>query len=88
MSQIRRVEMLCLENDVIGDGYFTMEVAQTLREYADALEKCQLGNRACDVFISARGTRVTAIGASYEGAPKTIAELPGRMLQTDLADTG
>lgn len=88
MSQIKRVEMLCLENDVIGDGYFVMEVAQTLREYADALERCQLGNRACDVFISPRGTRVTAIGATYEGAPKTIAELPEPSSRQDRADNG
>lgn len=88
MSQIKRVEMLCLENDVIGDGYFALEVAQTLREYADALEQCQLGNRACDVFISPRGTRVTVIGATYEGEPKRIAGLPTPTLRQGRADSG
>ena len=60
--QIKHREVLILENDKIGDELFVPEVAKSLREYADLLERGILGHEACDVYEGPRGTRITAIG--------------------------
>ncbi len=76
MSQIKRVMMLCLENDLIGDGWYALEVAQTLREFADSIECYRAGRRTCELFVSSRGTRVTTIAGMFEGEPKPTAGPP------------
>ena len=70
MDTIKRVWMITLENDVIGDGFFALEVAQTLREFADSIEGFRAGNVACEHYLSERGTRLTMLAGACEGTPK------------------
>lgn len=69
MEHKKRVVMLIVENDVVGDRLFFPEVAQTLREYADELDACRVGNGACDVMVNPRGTRIISLGSSFDGPP-------------------
>jgi hypothetical protein len=62
-----RIEVIYLQNDTIGDGVFIHEVAKTLREYADMLEANQAGREHVEIYEGARGTRLTAIGATWYG---------------------
>ncbi len=64
-SPLIRTECIHLENDTIGDGYFVLEVAKTLRQYADMLESGKAGHREVDTFVSPGGTRLFAIGAAW-----------------------
>jgi hypothetical protein len=67
MEPYSRIEVIYLQNDTIGDGVFIHEVAKTLREYADMLEKNQAGREHVEIYENPRGTKLTAIGVTWYG---------------------
>ncbi|EKB22408.1 hypothetical protein [Aeromonas veronii] len=58
----RRVVSIHMQNDVIGDRRFLPEVAQALRETAQALDDGIIGNEAADFVRSSGGTEITMHG--------------------------
>ncbi|MGY3853421.1 hypothetical protein ACW5W8_11445 [Aeromonas aquatilis] len=60
----RRVVSIHMQNDVIGDRRFFPEVAQALREIAQALDDGLIGNEAADFVRSSGGTEITIHGYS------------------------
>jgi hypothetical protein len=58
----RRVVSIHMQNDVIGDRRFVPEVAQALREIAQALDDGLIGNEAADFIRSSGGTKITMSG--------------------------
>ncbi len=62
-----RIQIIHLQNDVIGDGIFIYEVAKTLREYADMLENNLGGREHVEIYNGPRGTKLTAIGVTWYG---------------------
>lgn len=67
MEEYKRIAVLFLENSTIGDGFFPTEVAQTLREYANAIDAGEAGRGKCEIQEGDRGTRLTAIGVAWNG---------------------
>ena len=67
MSEHRRIAVLYLENETIGDGFFASEVARTLREYANAIDAGKAGRHGCEIQEGEQGTRLTAIGVAWNG---------------------
>ncbi|GKX50629.1 hypothetical protein [Budvicia aquatica] len=63
----KRIAMIYAENDIIGDGLFTPELAEALREYAGMIELGLAGNVTCEVHESKNGTKLTITGASWDG---------------------
>ena len=63
----RRIANIYLENDVIGSGMWCFEIAQTLRAYADAVEKQETGQYATGVFDSPGGTRMVITTGTWIG---------------------
>lgn len=64
ISVQRRVVSIHMLNDVIGDRRFVPEVAQALREIAQALDDGLIGNEAADFLRSSGGTEITMHGYS------------------------
>lgn len=64
-SPLIRTVWIHLENDKIGDDFFTLEVAKTLRLYADMLESGKAGNTEVDKFVSPGDTRLFSIGVAW-----------------------
>ena len=62
-----RIAVLYLQNDVISDGYFTPEIARTLREYAEMIDKNEAGREHVEVYSGPRGTRLIVTGATRNG---------------------
>lgn len=62
-----RIAVLYVQNDTIGDGVFVRELAATLREYADMIERNEAGREACEKYDGPRGTKLTVIGAAWNG---------------------
>ncbi|WFC15385.1 hypothetical protein [Aeromonas salmonicida] len=60
----RRVVSIHMQNDVIGDCRFVPEVAQALREIAQALDDGLIGNEAADFLKSSGGTEISMHGFS------------------------
>lgn len=60
----RRVVSIHMQNDEIGDRRFLPEVAQVLREIAQALEDGLIGQEAADYLKSTGGTEITIHGYS------------------------
>lgn len=60
----RRVVSIHMQNDGIGDRRFAPEVAQALREIAQALDDGLIGNEAADFLKSSGGTEITMHGYS------------------------
>ncbi|WP_021464872.1 hypothetical protein [Aeromonas dhakensis] len=60
----RRVVSIHMQNDEIGDRRFVPEVAQALREIAQALDDGLIGNEAVDFLKSSGGTEITMYGYS------------------------
>lgn len=60
----RRVVSIHMQNDVIGDRRFVPEVAQALREIAQALDEGLIGNEAADFLKSSGGTEISMHGFS------------------------
>ncbi|BEE10015.1 hypothetical protein [Aeromonas dhakensis] len=60
----RRVVSIHMQNDEIGDRRFVPEVAQALREIAQALDDGLIGNEAVDFLKSSGGTEITMHGYS------------------------
>lgn len=60
----RRVVSIHMQNDLIGDRRFVPEVAQTLREIAQALDEGLIGNGAADYLRSSGGTEIMISGHS------------------------
>ncbi|KMK94486.1 hypothetical protein VL01_09580 [Aeromonas enteropelogenes] len=60
----RRVVFIHMQNDEIGDRRFVPEVAQALREIAQALDDGLIGNEAVDFLKSSGGTEITMHGYS------------------------
>ncbi|HGY1013627.1 TPA: hypothetical protein ACNUUK_001906 [Aeromonas salmonicida subsp. smithia] len=58
----RRVMSIHMQNDVIGDRRFVPEVAQALREIAQALDDGLIGNEAADFLKSSGGTEISMHG--------------------------
>lgn len=56
-----------MENETIGDGYFAAEIAKSLREYADMIEKNEAGFDAAEWFVSKGGTRVFLLAGAWSG---------------------
>ena len=67
MQPYSRIAIIYLQNDTIGDGIFISEVAKTLREYADIIENNLAGRRHLEIYNGPRGTKLTAIGATWYG---------------------
>ena len=63
----KRLVVLYIENEVIGDGDMSEEVMHTVREYANQLEAGTAGRYRCEVSDGPRGTRLTAIGVAWSG---------------------
>jgi len=62
-----RIAVLYVQNDQIGDGVFVHELAATLREYADMIERNEAGRTGCEKYNGPRGTKLTVIGATWYG---------------------
>ena len=60
----RRVVSIHMQNDLIGDRRFVPEIAQALREVAQALDDGLIGNEAADFVRSSGGTEITIHGYS------------------------
>ncbi|MGY3856160.1 hypothetical protein [Aeromonas intestinalis] len=60
----RRVVSIHMQNDGIGDRRFVPEVAQALREIAQALDDGLIGNEAAEFLRSSGGTEITIHGYS------------------------
>ncbi len=60
----RRVVSIHMQNDGVGDRRFVPEVAQALREIAQALDDGLIGNEAVDFLKSSGGTEITMHGFS------------------------
>ncbi|UNU87570.1 hypothetical protein [Aeromonas dhakensis] len=60
----RRVVSIHMQNDGVGDRRFVPEVAQALREIAQALDDGLIGNEAVDFLKSSGGTEITMHGYS------------------------
>lgn len=58
----RRVVSIHMQNDAIGDRRFIPEIAQALRELAQALDNGLIGNEAADFVRSSGGTEITIHG--------------------------
>lgn len=67
----RRVVSIHMQNDLIGDRRFVPEIAQTLREVAQALDDGLIGNEAADFIRSSGGTEITMHGYCLFIAPTT-----------------
>ncbi len=72
----RRVVSIHMQNDGVGDRRFVPEVAQALREIAQALDDGLIGDEAVDFLKSSGGTEITMHGFSLfmgarEGANKS-----------------
>lgn len=65
MEKHKNIAALYIENDEIGDGFFAPEVARTLREYADMVDKHIAGRRGCELYEGPRRTRLTIIARSW-----------------------
>lgn len=65
----RRVVSIHMQNDVIGDRRFFPEVAQALREIAQALDDGLIGNEAADFVRSSGGMEITMHGYSLFMGP-------------------
>lgn len=68
----RRVVSIHMQNDVIGDRRFAPEVAQALREIAQALDDGLIGNEAADFLKSSGGTEITMHGYSLFMAASVV----------------
>lgn len=62
-----RIAVLYVQNDEIGDGVFVHEIAATLREYAEMIERNEAGRVACEQYKGPRGTKLTVIGVAWHG---------------------
>lgn len=64
---------IMLENNTIEDSCFPCEIAKTLREYADAIERHEAGylgghsKYPVEIFDSTNGTKLTCIAGSWIG---------------------
>lgn len=67
----RRVVSIHMQNDLIGDRRFVPEIAQALREVAQALDDGLIGNEAADFIRSSGGTEITMHGYCLFIAPTT-----------------
>ena len=75
-----RIAVLHVQNDTIGDGVFVHELAKTLREYADMIDKDEAGREHVEKYEGPRGTKLTVIGVTWYGeqipspatAPQTL----------------
>ena len=75
-----RIAVLHVQNDTIGDGVFVHELAKTLREYADMIDKNEAGREHIEKYDGPRGTKLTVIGVTWHGqqipsparAPQTL----------------
>ena len=68
----RRVVSIHMQNDGIGDRRFAPEVAQALREIAQALDDGLIGNEAADFLKSSGGTEITMHGYSLFMAASVV----------------
>lgn len=59
---------LCIfvENNEIGDGHWNITVAQSLREYADMVER-KVAGHTTEIYISPNGNKLTIIGGTWLG---------------------
>ena len=62
-----RRQVIWIENDSIGDGYFRPLLAQALREYADLVERGGPDREQPEVFESSNGTRLTSFFGTWLG---------------------
>lgn len=82
----KRILVLYLENEEIGDGFFATEVALTLREYADMIDAGKASRNGCEIQEGARGTRLTAIGVAWNGERIQIESTDEKMAQVGRED--
>ncbi|EDT3088783.1 hypothetical protein XS16_005262 [Salmonella enterica subsp. enterica serovar Newport] len=61
-AKIARVVNIHIRNNVIGDGYFTRTVADTLIKYAEMIKSGNAGHGATEFFDDDNGNKVTIIG--------------------------
>lgn len=84
ISVQRRVVSIHMLNDVIGDRRFVPEVAQALREIAQALDDGLIGNEAADFLRSSGGTEITMHGYSlFLGSLSNTSSRFGASNETD-----
>ena len=62
-----RVATIHLENTEIQSGMWSLEIAKTLREYAEAVENGDAGQNATAIFDSNGGTKMTIIAGTWIG---------------------
>ncbi len=80
----RRVVSIHMQNDGIGDRRFVPEVAQALREIAQALEDGLIGNETAHFLKSAGGTEITMHGYSlFLGSLSNTSSRFGASNETD-----
>lgn len=63
----RRKVTIDIESDGIGDRAFSPEVAKTLREIADLMDRGEAGRHAKEVYLGARGTLAVITAADVAG---------------------
>ena len=61
MNENKRIAVLYIENETIGDGFFAVEIVNTLREYADMVDRGEAGHLQCEEYIGPRGTKLSII---------------------------
>ncbi len=62
-----RIAVLHLQNDIIGDDLFAPEIANTLREYADMIDRNEAGHTSCERYEGPRGTKLMIIASTWFG---------------------
>ena len=79
---LKRVLVVYIENDTIGDGLFFTEAADALREYVDMVNTGVAGRERCEIYEGPRGTKLTAIGVAWNGAQLPLEKLWQGQIET------
>jgi len=64
---IARRSVIFIENDTIGDDWFNPLLVQTLREFAEMVEKKHAGHEGVEIYNSPNGTKLTIISNIWYG---------------------
>lgn len=73
---IARVINIHIRNDVIGDGYFTRTVSDTLIKYAEMIKSGNAGHGATEFFDDDNGNRVTIVGGRFSEEERIPSPVP------------
>ncbi len=67
MSRHERKLFLLVENDIVGDDEWVLSVAKDLKQYAEMMEKREIGNSAENVVSFPSFNRITSVYGSFFG---------------------